>query len=90
MMPELVGNLRGKMHFHLAKAEEASADFKRADARLIRKWGDGTPELRIGRGDDQDRGDAFKAWQFHRDAATMYAAVLQAEIAVEERAPRWG
>jgi hypothetical protein len=90
MMPELIGNMRGKMHFHVAKSEEASADFKRADARLVRKWGDGAPELRIDRRDDQERGDAFNAWKFHRDAATMYAAVLQAEIAIEDRIPRWG
>jgi hypothetical protein len=82
---ERVENLRGKMHFHIAKAESASADFKKADARLVRKYAGDESTLRIRRGDDLERGDAFKAWQFHRDAATMYASAVVAELAVLER-----
>lgn len=78
-----------RMRHHIKEFQSASADWEKADRALIRKWGTGA-ELRIARRDDLDRGDAFKAADFHMGAATMYASALAAEIALVEasRGPR--
>jgi hypothetical protein len=63
---------------HLHEFERASAEWDHADMRLKHKAHGDAVALRTARRDDQDRGDAYKAVDFHMSAVTMYATAITA------------